>query len=140
VSLYVAQLRADTPGCEEIIHLNNAGAALSPRSVTNAVTDHLRLESQLGGYEAAEAAADKLMHTRSSIAQLLSVGAADIALSHSDTSAWTKAFWGLALAGWFSSGGTVLVDSGVYNSHYFALLQAQQLFDLQIELMQLNEN
>ena len=140
VSLDVAQLRADTPGCEEIIHLNNAGAALSPRSVTNAVTDHLRLESQLGGYEAAEAAADKLIHTRSSIAQLLSVDAADIALTHSDTSAWTKAFWGLALAGWFSSGGTVLVDSGVYNSHYFALLQAQQLFDLQIELMQLNED
>ena len=92
VSLDVAQLRADTPGCEEIIHLNNAGAALSPRSVTNAVTDHLRLESQLGGYEAAEAATDKLMHTRSSIAQLLCVDSADIALTHSDTSAWSKAF------------------------------------------------
>jgi len=140
MSLDVAQLRLDTPGCEQIVHLNNAGAALVPRIATKAVLDHLLLESQLGGYEAAEAAADRLAQTRSAMAQLLNVDSADLALTHSDTSAWTKSFWGLAHSGWFNPGSRVLVDSGVYNSHYFALLQAQQLFDLRIELMQLNED
>jgi selenocysteine lyase/cysteine desulfurase len=39
--------RADTPGCTERVHLNNAGAALVPSSVATAVAGHLALESTL---------------------------------------------------------------------------------------------
>jgi hypothetical protein len=52
--------RRDTPGVAPVAHLNNAGAALPPSVVTEAVIAQLRLEAQLGGYEAAEAARDQV--------------------------------------------------------------------------------
>ena len=54
--------RADTPAaCAGRIHLNNAGAALAPRPVNDAVLDHLRRESEMGGYEAADCAAESIV-------------------------------------------------------------------------------
>src|SRR4051812_20961634 len=47
--------RADTPGCAHRNHLNNAGAALMPRPVIDAITEHIKLESEIGGYEAEDA-------------------------------------------------------------------------------------
>lgn len=135
MSLDVDRLRADTAGCEQVVHLNNAGAALPPQVVTEAVIKYLRLEASIGGYEAAEASTVLLTDARSALSQLLSVDSADIALTQSDTAAWSKSFWGLALSGWFSPGGRVLVDPAMYNSHYFALLQAQERFGLSIEIM-----
>jgi cysteine desulfurase / selenocysteine lyase len=41
--------------------------------------------------------------------------------------------WGLAGSGWFDRGGRVLVDAGVYNSHYMALLQLRERHGITIE-------
>jgi len=127
------RLRADTPGCELVVHLNNAGAALPPRAVVDAVVNHLWLEARAGGYEAEAAAAGALEGVHISMARLLGVDPLDVALTESDTSSWTKAFWGLALGGWFDGGGRVIVDRAVYNSHYLSLLQARDRFGLIIE-------
>ena len=47
----VERARRDTPGVARVAHLNNAGAALPPSVVTEAVIAHLRLEAEIGGYE-----------------------------------------------------------------------------------------
>lgn len=127
------RLRADTPGCELVAHLNSAGASLPPRQVVEAVVEHLWLEARSGGYEAEAAVAGPLAATRASVARLLGVDPLDVALTESDTSSWSKAFWGLALGGWFDRGGRVIVDRAVYNSHYLSLLQARDRFPITIE-------
>ena len=50
----IEKLRKETPGCENKIHLNNAGAGLMPSQVLTRIIKHLELEAKIGGYEAAE--------------------------------------------------------------------------------------
>jgi cysteine desulfurase / selenocysteine lyase len=133
VPLDLDRLRADTPGCEYVVHLNNAGAALSPVPVIDAVVNHVHLEARMGGYEAQAAAAEVIGSVRTSMSRLLGVDELDVALTQSDTMSWTKAFWGLALGGWFDGGGRVLVDRAAYSSHYLSLLQARDRFGVTIE-------
>ena len=47
----VHALRALTPGTGRRIHLNNAGAALLAQPTLDAMTEHLRLEAEIGGYD-----------------------------------------------------------------------------------------
>jgi len=52
--------RRETPGCQQVTHFNNAGAALMPEPVLAATLNHLRREAQIGGYEAADKMAAEL--------------------------------------------------------------------------------
>lgn len=87
----LARWRADTPGCTARVHLNNAGAALVPRSVADAVARHLALESTLGAYEAAEAVAATVADTYAVLGRLIGAGPHNIALAQSNTIAFTQA-------------------------------------------------
>ena len=66
----VAALRRDTPGCAGRVHLNNAGASFSPAPVIDVVHGHLRREQEIGGYEAAAEAADRLREGYGHLARL----------------------------------------------------------------------
>src|SRR5690606_9630519 len=70
----VRRLREDTPGCREVIHFNNAGAALMPRPVIDATIDHVNLESRIGGYEAADAAEEVIEGAYDAVAGLIGAG------------------------------------------------------------------
>lgn len=87
----VRRWRADTPGVERLIHLNNAGAALVPGPVADAVAAHLRLESELGGYEAADARAEALHGVKAAVARLVGSRPGNIALTQNSTAAFAQA-------------------------------------------------
>jgi selenocysteine lyase/cysteine desulfurase len=67
------------------IHLNNAGAALMPRPVHDAIVAHLRRESECGGYEAADAAAAEIDAVYDSVAWLVGAQPRNVALVESAT-------------------------------------------------------
>jgi len=71
----IEALRAQTPGCVNRIHLNNAGAALLAQPTLDAMTAQLRLEAEIGGYEAAAAVRDAAAATYAGLAELVGTGA-----------------------------------------------------------------
>jgi selenocysteine lyase/cysteine desulfurase len=83
--------RAATPGCAHRNHLNNAGAALMPNVVHRAITEHLQLESEIGGYEAADARAGQISAGYADLAALVGATPDEIAVTSSATSAFALA-------------------------------------------------
>jgi selenocysteine lyase/cysteine desulfurase len=87
----LSRWREDTPGCARLVHLNNAGAALVPKPVSDAVNAHLALEQELGGYEAADAQKPALQEAYRAVAKMLGAEARNIALVQSSTVAFAQA-------------------------------------------------
>lgn len=114
----LARARRDTPGCASVLHLNNAGAALMPQPVLDACMEHLRLESQIGGYEAADEVSKAVEHTYDAVARLLQCGRDEIALTDSATRAWNMAFYGLPLG----AGDRILTAEASYASNFIGFL------------------
>lgn len=127
----VVAARADTPGCEHVAHLNNAGAALAPQPVVASVIQHLRRESEIGGYEAAEEAADRVEQVYASVAALLDCSAGEIALVESATRAWTSWFTSLR----FAPGDRILTHRVEYASNYLPMLQAARRDAVSVEIV-----
>jgi selenocysteine lyase/cysteine desulfurase len=118
----LARARADTPACERVLHLNNAGAALPPQPVLDAVVGHLRLEAEIGGYEAAERVAERVEAAYGAIARLLNCAPDEIALIENATRAWDMAFYGLKL----SAGQRILTAEAEYASNVIAFQQVSR--------------
>ena len=127
----VAQARRDTPGCSHVAHLNNAGAALPPAQVTDAVIEHLRREADMGGYEAAEAAAGQVEHTYDAIASMIGADRDEIATVENATRAWDMAFYALR----FQPGDRILTTRAEYASNVIALLQVARRTGAVIEVV-----
>jgi selenocysteine lyase/cysteine desulfurase len=87
----VRRWREDTPGCAGRIHLNNAGAGLMPQPVVAAIRGHIDLEAGIGGYEAADAVADRVRQTYEHVAALLNARAENVALLENATVAVSQA-------------------------------------------------
>lgn len=83
--------RRDTPGCRERIHLNNAGAALMPQPVLDALVRHLEREAAIGGYEAADEAEARLNETYELLGRLIGTAAKNIAIVENATVAFNQA-------------------------------------------------
>lgn len=115
----VERARRETPGVGKVTHLNNAGAALPPSVVTEAMISHLRLEAETGGYEAAEAAHDQVEAVYPAIARLIGCQPDEIAVVENATRAWDMAFYSLA----FKPGDRILTAHAEYASNVIAFLQ-----------------
>ena len=129
--IHIDALRADTPTCQTLVHFNNAGASLMPNAVFDAVTGHLTLERNIGGYEAARAATDDLAAFYTEFAALLNADPDEIAYAENATRAWDMAFYGLPL----QPGDRILTHASDYVSNYLALLQQAKRRGLHIDLV-----
>ena len=122
----VAVLRADTPGCASVTHLNNAGSALPPRVVTDTVVAHVRREEEIGGYEAHAEAADRVAAVYDSVARLVNAPRERVALVESATAAWDRGLQAMAFSQDIGPGDRFLVSAAEYASNVIPLLQLAQ--------------
>ncbi len=136
MNIDVDRARALTPGCERVLHLNNAGAALPPEPVLDVQREWLEEEARTGGYELARSRADNLDHTYSAIATLIGSAPDDIALVESSTVAWSRAFHALASGpGRFGPGRRIVTSSSDYASNWIAYLQATERHGVLIDVV-----
>lgn len=122
-TLDVTRLRAETPGCAGgLAHLNNAGASLKPRPVIEAVSRHLALEEEIGGYEAAAEADACVRGFYDSVARLINADPSEIAFVDSATRGWHVALLALDL----KPGDEILTSQAEYNSHMITFRHAER--------------
>lgn len=119
MSIDVARARAETPGTAHVLHFNNAGMALTPAPVLDAVKEHLDLEGRIGGYEAADRADPAVERVYDAVAALIGAQRDEIAIVENATRAWDMAFYGIG----FQAGDRILTAVSEYASNYIAFLQ-----------------
>ena len=131
MSIDIEKVRADTPGVERVLHLAAAGSGLMPGQVLAAVRAHLKLEAELGGYEAQDHQAEALEGVYDLVAGLVGAQSREIALLENATVAWCQAFYALA----FKPGQRILTSEAEYAANYVAFLQRAKRDDLVIEVI-----
>lgn len=130
------RVRADTPGVAHRIHLNNAGAALMPRPVLDAMTAYLQREAEIGGYEAAGEVQPKLDAVYDSVARLIGANPDEIALTENATVAWQMAFYSFS----FRPGDRILTARAEYAANYVAFLQIAKTHGIVIDVVPDDDN
>lgn len=131
MTIDLSQARSDTPASSDLIHFNNAGTALQPRVVTEAVLQHMLLEQRIGGYEAADAHAASSDNFYHAFARLLACAPREIAFAENCTRAWTQ----LLLSVPFEAGDRIVTGQSEYASNYMSLLHLARLKGVKIDVI-----
>jgi selenocysteine lyase/cysteine desulfurase len=128
MKLDLQRLRAETPGCAYRIHFNNAGAGLMPAPVLEAMTEHLELEAELGGYEAADARSEAIHDFYVATAQLLGCEPRNVSFATSATDAFARALSSIP----FVPGDLILTTRDDYISNQIAFFSLRKRFGVDI--------
>lgn len=127
----IERIRTDTPATSRLAYLHNAGAALMPAIVVATMKSHIDLESEIGGYAAADRESDRLDSVYGSVARLLNASPDEIALMENATVAWQMAFYALQ----FRAGDRILTAEAEYAANYVAFLQIAKRTGAIIEIV-----
>jgi cysteine desulfurase / selenocysteine lyase len=136
MAIDVQRARRETPGCENVLHFNNAGAALMPQQVLHATIGHLQLEALAGGYEAAAQAHEAVEHVYDAAAALLGCHRDEIAIVENATRAWDMAFYAVPLG----PRDRILTAVAEYASNYIAFLQVARKTGAVVEIIPNDES
>lgn len=117
----IDQVRAETPGIGDRVHVNNAGASPPPAPVLDAVLGYLREEASVGGYEIAEDRVADLDRVYAEAGALLGCDEHELAFQQNATQAWCAAFNSVPL----ESGDRVLATTSEYVTAGIALVRAR---------------
>jgi len=121
-SIDISAVRADTPGCENVLHFSNAGSSLPTSATLEAQIGYLGLEASIGGYEAMAAAAADLDNFYSAAGALINCSPHEVSFVSGASEAWWRAFLAVGLR----PGDRVLVGTTEFQSAAFGLIQARQ--------------
>lgn len=124
----IVQIRKETIGCENIIHLNNAGAALMPDCVANAIRDYISEEELWGGYEVADKRKEDINNFYDAAAGLLHCKSRNIAFTTNATDSYNRALSAIP----FKQGDVILTSENDYPSNFIAFLSLQKRFGVKI--------
>lgn len=114
----IERFRNETDGVKKVIHLNNAGSALPPNSVRDAMVNYLTEEASFGGYETHSKYFEQIESTYDVIAELINASREEIALVENATVAWNGAFQGID----WKDGDEIITNQSDYASNYIAYL------------------
>ncbi|HTE43842.1 MAG TPA: aminotransferase class V-fold PLP-dependent enzyme [Gemmatimonadaceae bacterium] len=120
--------RNDTPGTAHRNHMNNAGAALMPSPVISAITQHIELEANIGGYEAADAAAAEIDRGYDDLASLVGAKARNIAVVANATAGFIQAVSSFD----FSPGDVIVTSRCDYTSNQIQYLALHNRLGVEI--------
>jgi selenocysteine lyase/cysteine desulfurase len=132
----IAQWRANTPGVQHRIHLNNAGAALPPQTVIDTMMAYLHEESLTGGYELAAQKQAEIEAAYDSLAKFLHTKARNVAFANNATDAYSRALSSIPL----QEGDTILTTTNDYVSNIISFLQLRKHKGIQIALAENGPN
>jgi len=114
--------RSETRGCATRIHLNNAGAGLMPDPVVEACTEHLQLEAEIGGYEAAAAREAEIAGVYDDVATLIGAHATNVAIVANATAGFIQAMTSFD----FSPDDVIVTTKADYTSYQIQFLSLAQ--------------
>ncbi len=124
----IQQFRDETPGVKNRIHLNNAGAALMPQPVIDAIQQHLQLEMEIGGYEAEATAHETIEGFYTVMAQLLNCQPENIAYTANATDGYNRALSAIP----FAEDDVIITTNNDYVSNQIAFLELQKRYGVQL--------
>lgn len=131
MTLDINHLRRDTPACLQRIHFNNAGSSLPPAPVLQSQINHLKLEAEIGGYEAADSAHDSLERFYTAAAEAVGGKPQEIAFIENATRAWDMVFYAFD----WQPGDKVLTSRADYNSNMVSYWQVAKKYGVEIVLI-----
>ncbi|GAA1687878.1 aminotransferase class V-fold PLP-dependent enzyme [Microbacterium sediminicola] len=123
--------RRATEGAAKAHHFNAAGAALPTRATVEAVVSHLRREEEVGGYEAAASARDRVEAVYDSAAALIGARREEIAMFDSATTGLRVLVDALRIA----PGSRILVSRSTYVSHALHLMSIARERGISLEIL-----
>lgn len=120
--------RNETTGCAQVIHLNNAGAALMPDVVTRSIVEHIELEAAIGGYEASALRTEAIEQFYIQAGRLLNCKPSEVAFTSSATDSYTRALSSIP----FRKGDVILTDNDDFISNQIQFLSCKKRFNVSI--------